>query len=331
MHKQVIYFGAPGTGKSHDVDRMVKELGSSTIQFRVTIHPEYTYSDFIGQLLPSKAIGEGDSYFEFRPGPFTKALGEAFSDSNIEVFLILEELSRGNVSAIFGDVFQLLDRNEYFESRYPIHNEDIASYIPELLGDDVYLPSNFNIIGTVNVNDQSVFPMDTAFKRRFDWVYVSSSPAVRKDGIVDGSLNNPMLIVDADEGGLQTNWQSFYSALNTFIVDGDRGLGRNEDRQIGQFFLIFKKQDVINSHSKEPSIQAEASKNIQNQVKNKLLLYLWQDVQSVSAFGSSTTLFSPGIHSFDDLYNGYGICQVFSNVFIDEFLKPNILKYPYGD
>ncbi|WP_199219392.1 AAA family ATPase, partial [Staphylococcus haemolyticus] len=107
---------------------------------------------------------------------FTRALKEAFEEFDKPVYLVIEEVSRGNVAAIFGDIFQLLDRDEYFQSKYPIRNKDVANEIVELDNDMVYLPSNFNIIGTVNTNDQSVFPMDTAFKRRFDWEYVSVKP-----------------------------------------------------------------------------------------------------------------------------------------------------------
>ena len=119
MHKQTIYYGAPGTGKSYAVDEMIASRPGNPQAIRVTVHPEFTYMDFVGQLLPSKNTKDG-SYFEFAPGPFTVALKAAYADLNREVYLVLEELSRGNVAAIFGDVFQLLDRDEYLKSRYPI-------------------------------------------------------------------------------------------------------------------------------------------------------------------------------------------------------------------
>lgn len=329
MHKQEIYFGAPGSGKSHSVDEMVDNLKEDLVKFRVTIHPEFTYSDFVGQLLPCKAVNAGDEYFEFVPGPFTIALKEAFSDTNREVYLILEELSRGNVAAIFGDVFQLLDRDEYFRSKYPVVNENVASLIPEIIGSEIYLPSNFNIIGTVNTNDQSVFPMDTAFKRRFEWVYVTSNPAIDSGGSVDKQLNNPKLSIATASAQIDTNWQSFYTALNKFIVDKSEGMGRNEDRQIGQFFLKFSVQDVVDTHSNDPAIAGAAMERVNTIIKNKLLLYLWQDVQGVSAFGTSGSLFAKGIDSFDELYNSYPLKPVFSEAFLEHFLAPNANKYPY--
>ena len=329
MHKQVIYYGAPGTGKSYAVDKLVKSRPGNPAIVRVTIHPEYTYMDFVGQLLPSKAAING-SYFEFVSGPFTVALKEAYADLNREVYLILEELSRGNVAAIFGDVFQLLDRDEYFKSRYPVYNANIASMIPSLCGDEISLPSNLNIIGTVNVNDQNVFAMDTAFKRRFDWEYISSEPAKNAMGNTDSKLNNVKLIVDNIEGAkIQTNWLSFYVALNRYIVDKNRGMGRSEDKQIGQFFLSFSDHIVDMSYSSDPGIAAKAQKTVDSAIRNKLLLYLWEDVQGSSSFMRGKSLFNVDVVSFDDLYYGYGTRQIFSSDFIDSFLEPHKNDYPY--
>ena len=334
MHEQVIYFGAPGTGKSHAVKELIKSQNRKTKLFRVTIHPEFTYGDFVGQILPrNSAAGKVD--FAFVPGPFTLALMAAFGDTNLQVYLVLEELSRGNTAAIFGDVFQLLDRNRYFESEFEVTNRDVASVIPELMGDTVYLPSNLNIIGTVNMNDQNVYPMDTAFKRRFDWRYVSSTPALLNNGsgMIDGHLNNPYFEVATDNGDniIETNWLSFYSALNNCIVDKEKGLGRNEDRQIGQFFLKFNEQTIRDSYSLESERHLRAKEEIDSVVREKLLLYLWQDVQGTVVFDRSVSLFLNEITCFGDLYDRYGKKQVFSDLFLDEFLRPNANKYEYSD
>jgi len=331
MHQQVIYFGAPGTGKSHYVKEKLKATSSKKI-FRVTIHPEYTYTDFIGQLLPEENPSTGSVEFLFKEGPFTRALIEAFSDNSTDVFLILEEISRGNVAAIFGDIFQLLDRDKYFVSKYPIRSKNIADKILQLNTDEIFLPSNFNIIGTVNINDQNVFPMDTAFKRRFEWIYVPTNPAVDANGNIITNLNNPSISVAVDNNrinDLKTTWQSFYSALNIFITDKEKGLGKSEDKQLGQFFIEFGDILIANSHSTTPSIESKAKTEIENIVKNKLLLYLWQDVQGNSSFNTSVRMFAKNIRSFDDLYNKYGNDKVFSDIFIDEFLRPNLLRYPY--
>jgi 5-methylcytosine-specific restriction enzyme B len=330
MYEQIIYYGAPGTGKSHIVKEKLKGVNKDKV-FRVTIHPEFTYSDFIGQLLPEENPKTKSVEFPFKEGPFTRALVEAFSDNSKDVYLILEELSRGNVAAIFGDIFQLLDRNDQFESKYPIRNKNISDKIVQLLSDEVYLPSNFNIIGTVNVNDQNVFPMDTAFKRRFNWEYVSSRPALDKHGNRDTKLNNPKLSIAVDTipaNNLITTWHSFYIALNNFITDKEKGLGKSEDKQLGQFFVDFGKQLTIDSHSGTHTAN-DAELKINNIIKNKLLLYLWQDVQGSNSFNTSAKLFAKEIRSFDDLYEKYGKDKVFSDSFIEGFLKPNLSKYPY--
>ncbi|EGO8859693.1 AAA domain-containing protein [Enterococcus faecalis] len=328
MHNQEIYYGAPGTGKSRKVkDNLLEGVPQSKV-FRVTIHPEFTYSDFIGQLLP-EATSMGVE-FKFHRGPFTEALVEAYADTSVEVFLVLEELSRGNVAAIFGDIFQLLDRDEYFVSEYPINNKTIAVELSQAT-DDIKLPSNLNIIGTVNMNDQNVFPMDTAFKRRFDWKYVSTHPQI-KSGMtyVDTKLNNPLIPINYSGvgGDFEVNWLSFYSALNKFITDKNDGLGKKEDKQLGQFFIKFSNNDIWNSNSDiignpsfTPSDKTTAQNSIIEMLRNKLLLYLWQDVQGLSSFVSSSSLFADNITSFDTLYEDFGNKQVFSDNFLDKFLS----------
>lgn len=337
MHNQEIYYGAPGTGKSRKVkDTLLAGVPQSKV-FRVTIHPEFTYSDFIGQLLPEQTTGGVN--FKFHRGPFTEALVEAYADTSKEVFLVLEELSRGNVAAIFGDVFQLLDRDRYFESEYPINNKAIAVELSQAT-DEIKLPSNLNIIGTVNMNDQNVFPMDTAFKRRFDWKYVSTHPQVLTGtNNVDTHLNNPLIPINysGTGGDFEVNWLSFYSALNEFITDKTNGLGKKEDKQLGQFFIKFTDQSVQNSNSDtiaNPTFTANdkavAQDSIIETLRNKSLLYLWQDVQGVSGLGASTTLFADNITSFDTLYENFGVTQVFSDDFLDNFLSgANRTKYDY--
>jgi 5-methylcytosine-specific restriction enzyme B len=328
MSEQVIYFGAPGTGKSHYVKQHLSDIGVKEHKiFRVTIHPEFMYSDFVGQLLPVKTE-TGDVKFEFVSGPLTRALKEAFSDFNEPVYLVLEELSRGNVSAILGDTFQLLDRDHQFKSAYPIRNKNIADQIVELIDDTIYFPSNFNIICTVNLNDQSVFPMDTAFKRRFDWRYVSTLPATDEAGDVLTKLNNPKIFVPTNNdraSDIETNWHALYVSLNEFISDRTNGLGRKEDKQLGQFFIDFPKALVEASHTDA----AATRERVMSILRNKLLLYLWNDVQGSSTFNNSKSLFHRDIVSYEKLYATFGEKQIFDDVFINEFLVPNVSKYSY--
>lgn len=302
------------------------ELTEGTRRIRVTIHPEYSYSDFVGQVLP---VSKGGSIaFEFVPGPFTEALKIAFGDRKKKVSLVLEELSRGNVAAIFGDLFQLLDRNDEGISEYPVNNINVASQIRtteewnsgKIDQGQIFLPANLSIYATVNLNDQNVVPMDTAFKRRFEWVYVSVDPVTDKNGEYE---NNPLIQVHAKLQTIEKDWVDLYQALDRMIVDRGKGLGQNEDRQVGQFFLKFKEEDIRNSRSSDSGTKQLAVKNIAELVRNKLLMYLWQDVQPRSAFApNSATLFLPGISSFQELNerskNGE---QVFSDLFINDFLE----------
>ena len=268
MHKQLILFGAPGTGKSYEIKNRLASYGDEK-KFRVTIHPEFLYTDFVGQILPDTS-STATTPFIFKEGPFTRALMEAYTDSSKDVFLILEELSRGNVAAIFGDIFQLLDRDDHFESRYPIRNKNIADKIPTLTTDEVKLPSNFNIICTVNMNDQNVFPMDTAFKRRFEWEYISTDPVVDTvTGKINSHLNNPKVKIAIDtirNNDLETTWQSFYMALNKFITDKENGLGKKEDKQVGQFFIQFNATLVADSHSMNSSVADIANEEINRMI-----------------------------------------------------------------
>lgn len=333
MHEQTIYFGAPGTGKSYCVNEALKKKKVDADRiFRVTIHPEFTYSDFIGQLLPEVNSASKSVYFVFKPGPFTRALIKAFEDSSQDVYLILEEMSRGNVAAIFGDIFQLLDRDQHFNSKYPIRNKNVSDLIKEVSTDEIILPSNFNILGTVNLNDQNVFPMDTAFKRRFSWEYVTSLPAFDVSGNRLQKLNNAKISISINENpsdNIITNWQSFYTALNMYITDKDNGMGRTEDKQIGQFFIEFDEQVINDSHSADAVKISTSLKKINDIIRNKLLLFLWQDVQGHSSLNNSKKIFDKDIKSFDDLYFKYGVQKFFSEDFIESFLKPNIDKYPW--
>ncbi len=297
MHKQVIFFGAPGTGKSFEVDKITKSIPNHR-KFRVTIHPEYLYTDFVGQLLPV-LTPEGPT-FDFKEGPFTLALKEAFSDRSKDVVLILEELSRGNVAAIFGDIFQLLDRDEQFNSRYSVKNKEVSDRIPELAANgEIYLPSNLSIICTVNTNDQNVYAMDTAFKRRFDWKYVKTDP-VKDPKNPSVYLNNPILDIIGNTGSKNVEWVDFYKQLNRFISDS-HFLGLGEDKQIGPFFINFDVSD---------------QDMIKEQIQNKLLHYLWSDIHGAS-FKSDTRLFNDSIGSFAELYENYDNGkQIFSDDFI---------------
>ena len=304
---QVIYFGAPGTGKSHTIDQDILNGVSKDYQFRVTFYPDFSYNDFIGQLLPKVVPGPNPGSpstitYDFSKGIFTKALEKAYEDTSKDVYLIIEEMSRGDCAAIFGDIFQLLDRekdgfNKGY-SKYFISNELISKDIVAL-GNQVKLPPKFHILGTVNTSDQNVYVMDTAFKRRFEWEYVSTDPVPDSTG---GFKNNPQIDIKKGNVLQSVDWVVFYQALNTFIAD-DKYLGLGEDKQIGPFFIEF-------------DLSPTASLQRKNQIKNKLLHYLWSDVQS-AAYKSDIRLFDKSIGSFADLYKKF---ENDDAIFSDELL-----------
>lgn len=306
---QKIYFGAPGTGKSNTIDKIETAGVSEDRIFRVTFYPDFSYNDFVGQLLPkvipSTTSEESDIItYDFQKGVFVKALEKAYENTANDVYLIIEEMSRGDCAAIFGDIFQLLDREKIGAnagfSKYFITNEVISKDIIALRenGNKVKLPPNFHILGTVNTSDQNVYVMDTAFKRRFEWEYISTEPVSSEDGTL---LNNAELRYNNGTVEKTINWVDLYQKLNIFISE-EQYLDLGEDKQLGQFFIEFDLSQDYEIHKK--------------QIQNKLLNYLWNDVAKAS-FKNDIRLFDSSIGSFSKLYSSYaqGI-KVFSDEFI---------------
>ena len=305
---QVMLYGAPGTGKSYSISSLVRhsspsfnEYDDNPYAFRTTVYRDYSYFDFIGNIMPVK-IGKSISY-EFVPGIFTTALYTAFrtENSQLDVYLVLEEMSRGDIASIFGDVFQLLDRNDDGKSMYGINNKSIFEYLilngVIKAGHKIIIPSNLHIIGTVNTSDQNVNVIDTAFKRRFDFKYVDVDPIKVKDKAdeyVDEYVNDfDIRLTDTDI----YKWVKLYQAINHVIIND---LGLAEDKQLGPFFLKDKGDDESN----------------RDQVANKLLHYLWQDVERVSYKNGS--LFANGIKSFGQLYSEF---KNKKNIFSESVIK----------
>ncbi|WZU00783.1 hypothetical protein MGH68_14835 [Erysipelothrix sp. D19-032] len=225
---QKIYFGAPGTGKSHNISTIIcdhlglefTDINNLPNVFRTTIFSDFTYHDFIGSIMP--VINQNDKIeYAFEPGVFTKVLSYAFGNPNIQTYLVLEEMTRGNMASIFGDVFQLLDRDENGMSTYFINNELIAKELNKETSDffdvetdsykKIYLPANLSILGTINSTDQSVFPMDTRFKRRFDFEYVSTEPVFNDDV--------PLNDFEFKFQNKTITWVDFYQRINKFIIE----------------------------------------------------------------------------------------------------------------
>lgn len=327
----IIFFGAPGTGKSFKVQDEIRKNGIPDYNnklehpnvFRTTLHPESSYHDFVGQIMPvvtKDNDGKDLIKYDFKPQVFTLALERALDKSDESIFLILEEMSRANVAAVFGDIFQLLDRDEDGRSEYLIDNEQIQKYLNDQFKEKginiskIYIPNNLFIIGTVNTSDQNVFVMDTAFKRRFEFEYLDANYVAKNEA--GKALNNFVFSI----GSMNFSWINFTHNLNDFIVDDINGLGLSEDKQLGQFFIKFKLGDnelTEQSLAKDIENQVDYSFNF-NKLKGKLLQYLWNDIRGASY--SDKSLFDNKIKSFGELYKRFeNKEQVFSNDFLEKF------------
>lgn len=230
----VLLYGVPGSGKSYTIEH---EYCRSTSRVeRLVFHPDYTYSDFIGQILP--AVDEnGQVSYKFTAGPFTNILKESYKNPATEYILIIEEINRGNAPAIFGEIFQLLDRKvEYCEvnddgfpigtSEYGITNTNIAKIV---YGDEkhkVRIPSNLSIIGTMNTSDQNVFTLDTAFQRRWDMRLIENNFEN-----VDPSL------ADATILDTSVTWKDFCTEINKIVVGNGARMTSAEDKRLGAYFV----------------------------------------------------------------------------------------------
>ena len=289
---QQIFFGAPGTGKSHTINQMCAEYEN----YRTTFHPDTDYAAFVGSYKPitvrvpvygiqgtklrdeeGKTILEDRIVYRYIFQSFLKAYIAAWREQQNEepkpVFLIIEEINRGNCAQIFGDIFQLLDRNEAGFSDYPIvADDDLAQELKRVLGDfkivnaeninalykggkdvvaqvksgsHLLLPNNLYMWATMNTSDQSLFPIDSAFKRRWDWKYIKIKDAEKGYRI---TFSN----------GHQYDWWQFISAINAEIEGGEI---QQEDKKLGYFF----------AKAYDGKISAET-------FVSKVLFYLYNDV-----------------------------------------------------
>lgn len=256
--RNVLYYGVPGSGKSHLVETLIK----NTYSIRLVFHPEYNHSDFIGQIMP--VVKGRDINYEFVPGPFTAILRYAETHPEKACSLVIEELNRGNAPAIFGELFQLLDRDDYGESRYKVYNADLAK---EVYGDKNYgvrVPKNLTIFATMNTSDQNVFSLDTAFQRRWEMNYVAN----------DFDLEDVVVNIDNS----RITWKVFARIINKTFHTINKGLSSTEDKSLGAFFV--RSMDM----SKKRFTQ-------------KVLKYLWDDAFRFRR----EEVFKDDIISFEDL------------------------------
>lgn len=266
---QKIYYGSPGTGKSFTVKHELSEVPEDNI-FRITFHPDTDYASFVGSYKPLKDE-DGRITYDYEPQAFTCAYIWAWQHLSEAVYLVIEEINRGNCAQIFGDLFQLLDRKKGV-SEYPV-NADAAltKYLKkELTGDaaegiannKLKLPDNLNIIATMNTSDQSLFPMDSAFKRRWDWVYFPTTPPKDKEKnmvLHIGENKKDYNGQTIDVGDYKYDWTEFLNAINKRIS----AVTHSDDKQIGFWFVKTPEE------SNEITVSSFVS---------KVIFYLWNDV-----------------------------------------------------
>ena len=282
----ILFYGVPGAGKSFEIDQMIVKERSE----RVVFHPDYTYSDFVGQILPRiiKKDGEteGKLRYVFVPGPFTNMLKKANDDPANMYFLVIEEINRGNAPAIFGDIFQLLDRNDDGSGKYSISNYDMAKAIfgDENEAEKITMPANLTLLATMNTSDQNVFTLDTAFQRRWEMHLIKNDVYKAKHAgeKIEGS---------------KVSWGRFADVTNKEIIRLGEETGSSGDKRLGAYFAR------INDLSKK-------------KFPEKVLKYLWDDAFKMDHY----VYFNERITSVDE------IIDIFRESQSEEDVLKRILK-----
>ena len=254
-----LLYGVPGSGKSHTVK--TEYCDDAVCMERVVFHPDYTYSDFVGQIMP-KLDDKRRVYYDFSPGPFTRMLRKAYLNPGKEFFIVIEELNRGNAPAIFGEVFQLLDRKEQGdpigESSYGITNAYVADIVYEDSNRPVVIPSNLSLVATMNTSDQNVFTLDTAFQRRWRMRMIENN--------IGKAIHAKNVILDTT-----VTWEQFNTAINKLILETNSRLSSSEDKRLGAYFVTPIDLEISTS-----SDAVEADKQ-NSRFPEKVLKYLWDD------------------------------------------------------
>lgn len=254
-----IYYGAPGTGKSYRITLDLKEV-DTIFQKRITFHPEYDNTSFVGGYKPI-TDKNGEVKYEFVPQIFTNIYVEACNDSSHQYYLIIEEINRGNCAEIFGELFQLLDRDENYKIT---PSDELINYLNNSVTNSKFyidgqmlLPDNLSILATMNTSDQSLFPMDSAFKRRWEWEYIPICyDPTDEFNNKNKSHDYEVDIADANK----YSWIEFIKEINLNHIKNNKSLGM--DKCIGNYFI---KPDNGSTITLKPFI-------------NKVIFYLWNDV-----------------------------------------------------
>ena len=313
-----ILFGAPGTGKSFTLNREKDLLLADGGEYeRVTFHPDYSYANFVGTYkpVPCKDSDDEDAItYSYVPGPFmrtyVKALQNSKTDTPKPFLLVIEEINRANVAAVFGDVFQLLDRGDDEVSEYPIQaSEDIKKYLAGELGgnpddySEIRLPDNMFIWATMNSADQGVFPMDTAFKRRWDFTYLGI------DDSEAGIVGKKVVLGQGDYRRI-VEWNALRKAINNELLT----YKVNEDKLMGPYFI--SKKNLPEGEMIDPAVFTRI-------FKNKVIMYLFDDAakqKRITLFGGcdekAKNQYSKICREFDTK-GVYIFCEGISSQFID--------------
>ena len=231
--ENILLYGVPGSGKSWTIAH--EYCNNNSKVERVVFHPDYTYAEFVGQILP--VTRNGNVTYKFAPGPFTSIVRDAYKNPACQYILVIEEINRGNAPAIFGEVFQLLDRMVESKnidgitypvgtSEYDITNNDMSIEIYGEIGHKIRIPSNLSIIGTMNTSDQNVFTLDTAFQRRWTMRLIENSFASVRASLSDAEI--------LDTG---VSWQHFCETINDLILENKNKLATAEDKRLGVYFV----------------------------------------------------------------------------------------------
>ena len=285
--ENVLFYGVPGCGKSYSVEkRYESQVTNNQCKVRVVFHPDYTYSDFVGQVMPVlEKVTKGDGteeeklQYKFVPGPFTRILEVAYANHQEKCLLIIEELNRGNAPAIFGEIFQLLDRKDDGESKYGIYNADIAEKVYGDKNKSIKLPPNLTIVATMNTSDQNVFTMDTAFQRRWQMKHIPNR--FTGDSLDDKTITH----VAKHLPNSDISWGVFAQTVNKKMHTANLGFGGTDDKSLGVYFATDNDLDDAERFAE------------------KVLKYLWDDAFKLgrqALFSNCSEGLSSVIEAYED-------------------------------
>lgn len=281
----ILLYGVPGCGKSYTIK--TEYCDDDDHMERAVFHPDYTYSDFVGQILPR--VDEGHIEYRFEPGPFTRILKKAVETPDESFYLVVEEINRGNAPAIFGDIFQLLDRDESGCSEYGVSNENISNHIYGDATTKIKIPGNLFVLATMNTSDQNVFTLDTAFKRRWTMRMIENN--------IDACE-----YADHQICAWGITWGAFARTINQKIIElGENNLS-NEDNRLGAYFV------------------READLNDAERFGEKILMYLWNDAFKFD----HDKVFKAEYRTLDELIAGF--VRVGFAVFSDDIVFETIAE-----